>query len=616
MKKIFTTLRSGKLFLYFLLGGTLSTAVLSCKKNQNIDDQNLAGIASTVTNNMLNITSGDFNAIKQEYLTNKKKYSNRYGSIKSFASAIGDLSATENQNPTFQTALNEIMSDELMSSVLNDKGQIIVDNQLYRVTVFGTFKTTPDNQANLDKLINNLYVKNDLGNLDLDNPVYNLSEFYKGGNASIEPSAPIEMVDNITYIPTFESDEVSVQEPVQEQLLLNVDPETIAPANPTTRPSRTSGGSTGGGRPSRGGDTGNGGSTGGGRPSRGGDTGGGTPTTPRPSRNVDGTTRPSRGSTTPTISNALAGLPEVETAFENPMFSTDNMATGNMVNPEGKFFTTLLKNSTLYNKFDNEYRTSVLFYNRNYGFSKSIGIKVKHQKRGTLWWNKSKTNVIAAGWETILYTKPESDPLKRYYGEYIPKSTIYGNPSGSFNDELIPQDLEILKVTNGFGESYFPLIFADQLPIPNDVAKGGFNNIIKYLWGIILKRMKSGEAIIKEANSGRVVKFGIDELKSKPKGLMLKSPEGNGEPVFVFPPYMQLAYDTDMIDIPLDNYTSDFLVPANILFANLLNPKASISKLTDWGRTEIKKSFKVKQAIVYGASQKSGLWRGVRVIHN
>jgi hypothetical protein len=77
-----------------------------------------------------------------------------------------------------------------------------------------------------------------------------------------------------------------------------------------------------------------------------------------------------------------------------------------------------------------------------------------------------------------------------------------------------------------------------------------------------------------------------------------------------------MAYNTDIIDIPLDSYNADISTGLNLVAGTIVNPSSNFKSLTNWVTTEINQKFVMKQAVVYGSSQRNGTWRGVRVIHN
>jgi hypothetical protein len=54
----------------------------------------------------------------------------------------------------------------------------------------------------------------------------------------------------------------------------------------------------------------------------------------------------------------------------------------------------------------------------------------------------------------------------------------------------------------------------------------------------------------------------------------------------------------------------------NLVAGTIVNPSSNFKSLTNWVTTEINQKFVMKQAVVYGSSQRNGTWRGVRVIHN
>lgn len=569
------TTNKTKLFSFLLVFAVLFTG--SCKKENEIDNENLSGTSKNNLNNVLNISKAQFEQLRSNYKKNKSIYANQYGTIKSLANATALM---EPNAVNYEMAVDEMVSDDLLTSIINPSGEIIVDNNLYRITPFGTFQTTPENQAKLDMLINEINQEYPVSDLTLDNPIYDLTDFYENPNQVASAEGIITLKDGIGFTPTFSKDQMVLQKPDPVDVFYGVDPGTVEPFDYSNYYN--------------------------GVPTNNANLGGPPKApwwlpNPNPLYNpsiIDEKDLPSAG-TNP---------------FVHPLFNDANMGTQNMTNPDGDFWKTLFKNSTKYNYFNGSYRTSVLFYNRNYIFVKTLGIKVKHQKEGAFWWNKSNTAVIAAGWEYIAYSQANKPTLPKYYTSLVPKETLVGTGNGQFDYSVIPTQIEILKTPTFMGETYIPLIVGNDLPIPLTIRNKGPQGIIDYLWRIIQKKIKTGDVILKDNNGSHPV-HPTDQVDSWKTKTIIFRDYTNTKYIF-FPPYMQFAYNTDMIDIGLDSYTADFTSLIPIVVNAINDPEKAGQQLGDWAKQEMGNSFKVKQAVVFGSSQKNGIWRGVRIIHN
>jgi hypothetical protein len=176
----------------------------------------------------------------------------------------------------------------------------------------------------------------------------------------------------------------------------------------------------------------------------------------------------------------------------------------------------------------------------------------------------------------------------------------------------LPGQIDLWKIPTPQGDYFAPLILSNGLPVPQNVRNGGVNKIIEYLWGLVMKQVKDGETIIKENN--KTVYYNALQNIGK-RAIIFKEPTSNDFYLF-FPPYFQMAYNTDIIDIPLDSYNADISTGLNLVAGTIVNPSSNFKSLTNWVTTEINQKFVMKQAVVYGSSQRNGTWRGVRVIHN
>gem|GEM_PF-6647776 len=297
---------------------------MGCKREQTVDVENLAGSSTTNPHDMLSVSKSEFNALQQEYAVTKKVYDGKFGSIKSFTAAVGSLQEKEYSSPqevTYEEALDEVLSDPFLGSVINPDGEIIVDNDLYRITLFGTFKTSPGNRERLDRLIASIEKEYPLEDVDLDDIDFNLSAFGADGKQNKDINeGEILLVDDIVYIPTFSNDDVSIQND-----LVAGDPGLVAPigwSDDAVSPALP-------------------------------------PYLPTPEE--EASVQPfvkTKGFSGPFITenNWESHFPSVSTNLDHPMFHASNMITGNMVNPEGSFWRTIFYKQAIVNNFDRKYR--------------------------------------------------------------------------------------------------------------------------------------------------------------------------------------------------------------------------------------------------------------------
>lgn len=556
-----------------------TASLTSCNKEQLIDQENLAGSSDKVSHAILNISKSDFQNLQKEYATTKKVYNGQFGTIQSFTSAVAYYNeGNHNDVPrdiTYEEVLEEVISDPFIGSVINPDGEIIVDNELYRVTLFGTFRTTPTNRAHLNQLMSSIEAEYPLEEIDIDDLDFDLSNY-----AIANPNVPLTedeqlLLNNIVYIPTFANDVVSIQND-----LAAGDPGLVEPIGWATDPNFP-------------------------------------PLSPYVPATTGNTAPPANNPPNPEVvteDNWESKFPSVNTNLDHPMFLASNMTTGNMVNPSGSFWTTIFKKQALTNNFNSEYRTSVNFYNRNFGFWKSIGLKVKHQKKGWLFWKKHNASVLAAGWEGIVYSTPMPNLVDRHFATYFNAGTLYGG-QGQLNQNFmfkLPEQVDLWKIPTPQGDYFAPLIASNGLPLPQNVKNGGVDKIIKYLWGLLMKQVKDGETIIKQNN--QPVYYNALQNIGK-RAIVFKEPTSPNYYLF-FPPYLQMAYNTDVIDIPLDSYNADISTGLNLVVGTVFNPSNNYKALGNWVKAQLNQKFVMKQAVVYGSSQRNGMWRGVRVVHN
>lgn len=227
---------------------------------------------------------------------------------------------------------DDLIADDDFAALLNDKREIIVDGKIYKYTYSGVFSTPIDNISALDG-----YIETN----DLEYTIPQISDIVRGHtqiNGNIDLNIPTTQELN-----TIEScsDGEDIISPLPFETIFQEDC------------GYGGGSSTGGGN------------TGGGNGNSGGSTGGNT------SGSID------HFQNMIDYSNALSPC------------QTD---TGNL-HIWGLFGTT----QKCYESFENnKYRTKTKFWKENYVVYKSIGVKVKHQKKGwTGFWRAKATDEIA-----------------------------------------------------------------------------------------------------------------------------------------------------------------------------------------------------------------------------
>ncbi|TDS08895.1 hypothetical protein [Sphingobacterium paludis] len=510
---------------------------------------------------------------------------------------FNSLSSVANVDP-YAELLTSVIDNNYVEAILNANGEIIVSDVLYKVTPYGTFFAGKDNAENLTKLyesINKSY------------PIKTDEDSYKRIDLSafIDVNADLglgeDMVflkDNIGFIPTFVDDK-SLNLPTRPSRL---DDFMTEDDQHTGRPSRE------GREPIDSTSRGDDGSivTNGPRPSRGGD--GSTITNgPRPSRGGDGTSRPSR-----TGENLITSGSELDPA----MF--ENLLVRQMNNPEGKLLKTIFENSTEYNYFDDsDYRTSVLLYNRNYGFARSVGIKVKQQKAGGFFqlgiWGKVNAEEIVAGWTAV-----EFETL-----DLIPPMSLTSDAWRSFTDPTWnkPDYIPVYKAGDIF-QILVPYDIPNIFPIGPDNFSGEFKinektvkPLLKQGWDALKKKLETPIGTkVKTINvkDGTIEEISLAELDKAQLGLIYKKVEtagSDGKVRCVLMPYVTREFNQDKIEKEFAFAIQDFEIKVSTDFKSINFDPKTLDNL----KKSIKNGFRFTRADVFGASKRNGIWRGVRV---
>ncbi len=584
----------------FIFSISLCMIFGSCKKNAFNDVQNVPQLNRIIKDGRLEISQIEMNKLYSDFKTSNKLPKNL--DIDNLIKIKGANQVKDVNKITYMMAVKELVADKLINSILNKDGEIVVENILYKVTPFGTFSCKKENAPNLYALLNKIYQKFPVTSLNLENYNFDLEEFKSNDIKPVGKQASLEvesdyMRNGITINYTFKYD-------------LNESYESNACVPPTTKPSS----------------------------------------------DFQSLSDPAINSAEDFVINS--NLNSILTSlWDDPSYSK-NINTYPMKNPKGDFWKTLFVNNAYHNYFDKSHRTCVLFYNRNYGFIKTLGLKVKFQSQGRLWWNTVSTDKIVAGWNYISYSgigtendQTSSIPLKNS-AIYLPKdneSPAYdgtlpklklGNNTYDLGDISLTKGKYVidfdkilfLKTTQISNDPiYIPLISGnsmDELMNKNRYYQSDPISYIKYLMETIvipslsekLKKLPNGQPLTYRIvdENGNLSEEKIETTNEKLTqlvnsfGAVVKLPSGDID--MTLPPKIFIAHNTDMIDIPLDQYNTNPLKLATLILLVLTNPESIGSRFIPYVMTEFPKSFKVKNASVYGSAYNNGNWRGIRVI--
>jgi hypothetical protein len=494
----------------------------------------------------------------------------------------------------YDEVLEEMVDDQAFASMLNEDGEIEVDNIIYKVTPFGTFYTTSENEALLDNVFQTVYVQNDytLRLNDLSTPI-SMEQI----DVSNTPYDNVRLLNGSVYFAdSFIEEEVINPQPLDFPNDNDLYPFIFPP------------------------------------------------------RTFSPVTDSQPGSELPIErrqTNYLSVVPNnVSSAETNPAYQ-------NMVDYEidfrsgvGSFIQTLFENSTRYNYFNSNYRISALMYNRNYAIIKTLGIKIKFQKKGWLWWNKMNVSEIRGGWDYIAYNSTISVPkislpntdnppslgdpylINPYEAPYY-AAPMWGTKSGQGRR----YNLYGWYMKRGSNEVFtvmFPGWIVPFKPDGYEVKSSIFKSYIGQGWNELKKILvksapPSGPSLLNSDpnnfkfpvyslnGNGEVKYLSINDMENMPKSNtssimrddVLKDSKIN---TFVSP-YEQVSYNDDKIDILLDFSTVQIKIstdPSNIA---LSASQVAKSLLTE----ELTTSFEVKTASVFGAVKYNGQWKGIRL---
>ncbi len=295
---------------------------------------------------------------------------------------------------------------------------------------------------------------------------------------------------------------------------------------------------------------------------------------------------------------------------------------------------TLRKNRTRYRYFDNKHRISVLFYNRNYLGFKSLGIKVKLQKKGFLWWNKTEAQEIIAGWERMVYKQANAIPsFSRPQNEPPVFASPYSiNPYDPPANGWFTQNYASLYEWH-FAESsqeLFSIVIPQYLlPLTEEdksIPSSEFKPLILEGWRKLKQILQrsvpmsaSGDPDnypfpVHDINTGRTRTLSINQMETMPKAF-------NSVPSarqMLFPgqkirtylsPYYERKKNVKKIEFDLDFSTAT--VKLNY---NLASPLSVKSVLNSLEISDLDNSYEVEDADVFGTVKYNGRWLGIRLI--
>ncbi|WAC40452.1 hypothetical protein [Pedobacter sp. SL55] len=516
---------------------------------------------------------------------------------KTSSNSTGKISYNEGVNveqPMYDEVLEQMVDDQAFGTMLNEDGEIEVNNIIYKVTPFGTFYTSVGNEALLNSVFDIVYIQNDytLRINDLTTPIA-LDQIDVTGT---QYNDVVLLNDYVYFVDSFiETENVNLQPldfPSDDQLYPFIfPPRTISPIN-----------------------------------------------IPQPDDSIPLERRQV---------NYLSAVPnDISSVETNPAYQ-------NMVDYEidyrngiGSIIQTLFENSTRYNYFNDNYRISALMYNRNYAIVKTLGIKIKFQKKGWFWWNKTNAPEIRGGWDYIAYNSAVNVPKITLPNTEIPPSLgapylinpydvpYYGAPMwGTTSGSGKRYNLYGWNMKRGSNEVFtimFPGWLVPFQPDGYEVKSSLFKGLIKKGWNelknILVKSAPPSGASITNNDpynfkfpvyslngNGEVKYLSINDMENMPKSYtsnilrddVLKNSKIN---TFVSP-YEQVSYNEDKIDIPLDFSTVQIKISTNPSNIALSASQIAKSLITE----ELTTSFEVKTAMVFGAVKYNGQWKGIRL---
>lgn len=498
-------------------------------------------------------------------------------------------------NPTYDDVLDEVVDDEAFKAILSENGEIQVEDIVYKVTPYGTFFARIEFENDLQYLVDVTYSSFDykLRLYDKQTPI-RFDGFPMEGT---ETKDMIRVMKTVFFIDSFlESNEPPT--------IVNTDEEIdtyhkqgwhLFPPIPDP-----------------------------------------APTAPTENDNIPLERKQI---------NYLAVVPTASLqedsgpAYQNMLDYEINFSKG-----AGSILQTIFENSTRYHNFNDNYRTSVLMYNRNYGILKTLGLKVKFQKKGWLWWNKRETEEIRGGWDYIAYKSAISVPKISLPNNDNPPSTgapylinpyenpYYASPMWSTTNS-IRYNLYGWKLKRGSNELFtiaIPGWFIPFRPEGIDVKSSMFKGAVKAGWNELKKVLvksapPSGPSIINNnANNykfpvysldgdGAIRWLSINDMENMPKSFnstIIRNDVLKDDKIQSFvSPYEVVTYNDDKIDIPLDFSTSSITISTNPSSIAFSAGQIAKSLLTE----ELITNFEVQGASVFGTVKYNNEWRGIRL---
>ncbi|MFA6276087.1 MAG: hypothetical protein WC622_05015 [Pedobacter sp.] len=451
-------------------------------------------------------------------------------------------------NKLYTIVLTKLIDDNALKSLINEQGEIQIDNIIYKITPLGTIFTEINNVENLKKTYlelakqNNLtkYLTNSKDKLEFSNLI-----------ATTAQKKDIQsLTSGVYYLETFDNN---------TNYLLQ------APEDPTE----------GGG-------------------------GGG-----------------------------WDGGPIINTDPYGDMKTVDK----DFRDGAGGIWDTFFTNSTEYYYFNDDNRISVLFYNRNYGFVQTLGLKVKLQNQGWFWWNKTNATEIRAGWDRIVYKQTHTIPQIS-----LPSSEIQSLPNPYFvNPYQAPSNgwwttasyssLYSWHFANDNNELLAIVLPSYLTPTSSNItlSSSQLKSYVIDSWNKLKSALvksvpmsASGDPYnfkfpIHDIKDGVTRLFSINDMEKLPKTVN-SAPTTYQQISFgdkirnYIGPYEKIEYNTDIVDIPLDFSTATIS-----LSQNPNSPLSVKNTLNSLGISNWDDGFDVEAADVYGTVKYNGRWLGIRI---
>lgn len=516
---------------------------------------------------------------------------------------LHDQSMLQESKPAYDEVMNELVDDKAFKSMLNIEGEIEVDNVIYKVTPYGTFFTEADNEKALNKVFKDIAVQNDY-TLRLEDQVAPI--LMDAVQVKSTQYDDVRLLNNSVYFVD------SFIEKAMPQPELSIFPSDVT-LDPVLFPSNSYSNNN------------------------------------LPNENPQS----SISTSTYALERLQSNFLKPEAIMNSPL--TTDEAYKNMIEYPiefrkgilgmGSILQTFFENSTRYHNFTNKYRVSALMYNRNYGILKTIGIKVKCQKKGWFWWNKTDAQEIRAGWDYISYVSPRSVPKISLPSNDIAPSSgayylinpyedpFYGVPAPHISSAAKRYNLYGFYMKRGSNELFTIMIPGGLVPFKPDglaVPSSKFKNAIHSGWNVLKKILEksappSGPSLtnsnptnfkfpIYPLNGNGAIKYlSINDMENMPKAYSSTIErrdilDDNKIATFVSP-YETTAYNTDMIDIPFDASSVDIKFstdPSKPAFNFTQIAKSLLSE-------QLGEGYEVKGASIFGAVRWNNQWKGIRL---